>query len=165
MVHLDDIVIFLQMPDGHIEHPQPILISLKGSLGTLNLKKCRFFTNHIDYLRHVICPGCMEVFAHTIASIYGLEHQTSLTEIVSFLLACTVCRQFVPNFAWGANTLIRNLQKSPQQTFDEFSDEEPTALETVRMKLVEPPVLALPNLQGNYTIDTEVCHPKINRVQ
>lgn len=57
LVHVDDIVSFLQTPRENINHTQPVLRLPKKAKHTLKLKNCAFFTNEIDYLGRVIRPG------------------------------------------------------------------------------------------------------------
>lgn len=56
------------------------------------------FTNHIDYLRHVICPWHLEVSTATIDAIRTLEHRTTVGDLQSILGLCNVFGRFVPIF-------------------------------------------------------------------
>lgn len=46
--------------------------------------------------------------------------------------------------------------------FDISIDEDKAALETVRVRLVEPPVVDLPRLQGNCMVGTDVSDNVFN---
>lgn len=54
--HLDNILLFQQTPDEHIQHVCQVLTLLNNADVTLNLKKCEFLTNCINYFGHVIRP-------------------------------------------------------------------------------------------------------------
>lgn len=56
------------------------------------------------------------------------------------------------------------LRKGQRQTFNGLADDEISALETLKVKLVEPPVLALSRSQRAYTVDTDVCDKQIGCV-
>lgn len=56
LVHLDDIMVFLQNPNLHIAHLGQVLTLLRDEGVTLKLKKCFFFAEKIDYLEHAIRP-------------------------------------------------------------------------------------------------------------
>lgn len=56
------------------------------------------------------------------------------------------------------------LHKRQLQTIDGWTDDDTISLETVKAKLAEPPVLALPPLQGNYTVETDACYKQIGFV-
>lgn len=57
-----------------------------------------------------------------------------------------------------------NLQNGQLETFEGLSDEETTALEVLKAKLMEPPALGLPHLQGDYTVKTDACDKQIGWV-
>lgn len=70
--YLDGIEIFCRTPDDHVEHVQQILTLLNATGVTVNLRKCDFFTNGIDYLGDVIPPGLLKVLARTTDAVHGL---------------------------------------------------------------------------------------------
>lgn len=73
-------------------------------------------------------------------------------------------RRFVPNFARIAEPLNRKLRKDEPTKFDSLTTEETEAFETLKSKLVEPPVLALPRGKGRYTVDTDACNEQVGCV-
>lgn len=121
----------------------------------MNLKKFEFFTNRIDYLGHGIHPGHLEVSTETIVAIRRLEYPTAVTEIRSLLGLCHAFCRAVPNSTRAAALLNEKLPKNQPQTLDGLDDDEITALETQKAKLVEPPLLPLPHLLGVYTVDMD----------
>lgn len=86
---------------------------------------------------------------------------TNLTDLRAFLGLCNVFQRFVPNFAHVAAPLNEKPRKGQQQTFDGLSYEEETASETLKAKLIEYQVLALPRSQGDYTVDTGTFYKQI----
>lgn len=67
-----------RMPDEHIDHVQPVFKVLHDKDVKLNLKKCKVFTNCIDYLRHVIRPGPLQISARRINKIPSLKYSTTM---------------------------------------------------------------------------------------
>lgn len=57
--------------------------------------------------------------------------------------------------------LDKKLRKSQLQIFYGLCDEEITALERGKVKLIEPPILALPRLQGECIADADACDKQI----
>lgn len=92
-----------------------------------------------------------------------LEHPTDLKELRSFL-GCGMSSRGLNHFACVPPPLNTNLQRGQQQTFEGISEEKITTLETLKPKLTEAPVLALPRLQGNYNVDKEAGDKQIGCV-
>lgn len=66
LFYLDDINVFSKSFENHIDHIDKILQSLEEATVTLKIKKCKFFTDTVEYLGHIIKPGKLEVDrAHT----------------------------------------------------------------------------------------------------
>lgn len=128
-----NIVIFSRTPDEHIEHFGQVLMLLNNADVTLIFRKLYFFTISIDFLGHLICPGCLRMLTRTIAAVCGLEHPINRTELRSILGLFNVFQHFVSTFACVAAQLNKKLQKGQLQIFDGFSDREITAFgDTIR---------------------------------
>jgi hypothetical protein len=77
---------------------------------TLNLKKCYFLKDTVDYLGHVIRPGQLSVAEKNTAALKDMTHPTTQTDLRSFLGLCNVYRRFVKGFvkiAAPLNILLR----------------------------------------------------------
>ena len=61
LIYLDDAIVFSHDEVDHIEHLIQVLSILKNADMPLNLKKCSFFTHQIEYLRHVVRSGMIEI--------------------------------------------------------------------------------------------------------
>lgn len=162
--YLDDIVIFSRTPQEHIGHVRKVLTLLHDAGVTLQLKKCKFFTETINYLGHVIRPRRLDISSHTTDAIRGLKALTSLTELRSFLGLCNVFRRFVPNFARLAAPLHQRLKKDQPATFGSLNEEELNSMNSLKNALISPPVLALPNNSGHLTLDTDACNVQVGCV-
>ena len=68
------------------------------------------------------------------------------------------------NFSRISKPLNVKLMKDKPQQWGDLNEEETKAFETLKERLIEPPVLALPKLQGRYTIDTDACNTQVGCV-
>jgi Reverse transcriptase (RNA-dependent DNA polymerase) len=59
LVYLDDIIIYYTSMEDHYHHVDEVLTTLGKAGLSLTLKKCHFFKDAVDYLRHVIRPGLL----------------------------------------------------------------------------------------------------------
>lgn len=96
---------------------------------TLSLKKCEFLIKYIDYLVHVISPGCLEVSTGTIEALRGLELPTNVRELRSFFSLCNVFRHIVLNYALADIPVNKTLFKGQMQTFEARAYDKMRALE------------------------------------
>lgn len=62
-----------------MDHVQQVLKFLNNAGVSINIKKCEFFTNCLDYLRHFICSRRLEVSTAMLDAVGRLEYPTSLT--------------------------------------------------------------------------------------
>lgn len=102
------------------------------------------FLYYIAYIDAVICPGHLKVSIHIIDPISRLEHRTFVTELRSFVGHCTPLRHFMPIFTCVVALLKKKIRKGQMNIFDGLNDNKVIALETIKARLVEPPLLALP---------------------
>lgn len=116
---------------------------------TIQLKKCSFFTDTIDYLSHVIAPNKLHVANYTIKSITVLQYPTTVSKLRSFLRLRIFYRRFVPNFAKIALPLNQKLSKGDPLQIS-LEEEEINAVGNLKEKLVAPPLLALPQMKSKW---------------
>lgn len=131
---------------------------------TFHLKKCRQFRIRIDHFGVVICLGCLEVSTQKIDTIRRLQQANYVMELMSFLVLCIAFRHFVPNFALVSTLLNEKLCKAQLQAFQVLTEDEITALVTLKAKLVDHPILALPRLQDGNSMDADLCEEQIGCV-
>ena len=122
---------------------------------SLKLKKCEFFQPKVDYLGHVVTPGKLAVATENTKSFEHATFPRNATQVRSFLGAAHVYRRFVKNFSGIAKPLNAMLKKEARPTWDDARPEAVDAFETLKSKLISPPILALPKKDRPYTIDTD----------
>lgn len=154
--------IFFGTPDERIGHVLQILTLLNEADVKFNLEKCEFFTNGTAHLGRIIRPERLKVSTPTINAVRRFEHPISLTELRSFLEKCNVFQSFALNFAGIATCSMRSYGRVNFRHFTSSSDEDITALETLKAKLIEPKVLALPISQGENTVYSDTCDDQID---
>jgi Reverse transcriptase (RNA-dependent DNA polymerase) len=152
LVYLDDIILFSKTPAEHLD---VVLHRLYRAGLTLNLKKCHFFKETVDYLGHVIRPCQLSVADKNTAALKDTRHPTTQTELRSFLGLCNVYRRFVKGFAKIAAPLNVILRKGEIPQLGPLSPEQVIAFETLRVSLLNPAILALPRIEGAFPLDTD----------
>ena len=61
LVYIDDIIIYSKSVEEQIRHVDEVLTAFKKAGFTLRMNKYTFFSDSVEYLRHVIKPGHLEM--------------------------------------------------------------------------------------------------------
>jgi hypothetical protein len=161
LVDLDDIIVFSKTKEEHLEHLDAVLCRLYHAGLSMNLKKCNFIQESVSYLGHVVYPGKFAVAAKNTHALRTAKPPKTQTELRSFLGLCNVYHRFVANFAKIAHPLNQLLRKGESPQLGELTQEQFEAFEKLRQKLLDPPILAFPRAEGNYTLDTDASNYQI----
>ena len=54
VIYLDDILIYSENPEAHVEHVKRVLNRLRQASLFISLKKCEFFTTKVEFLGFII---------------------------------------------------------------------------------------------------------------
>lgn len=131
------------------------LLTLLGDAGvTMDLKKCFFFQNKIDYLGQVIRHGSLEVVPRATDAIEK-KKTSNVTELRSCLELCKVFRRIVPKCAHISAPLNLELMKEQPMAFKSLNEENIGSLATLQQKMLTPTALELPKSKGEYFVETE----------
>ena len=128
---------------------------LRNAGVSLKLKKCHFFQPRVDYLGHVVLAGKPKMATDTASAFKEFVFPQTLMELRSFLGACNVYRRFVKDFSKISRPLTGILKKEASPNFENPTEEQLTAFETLKDLLASPPVLAVPKAGRNYRLDTD----------
>ena len=104
--------------------------------------KCEFWLREVQFMGHVINGEGIHVDSSKIEAVKNWEAPKTLTEVRSFLGLAGYYRRFIENFSRIAKPLTILTQKS--KTFD-WGEEQEIAFQTLKDKLCNAPVLALPD--------------------
>lgn len=147
-VYLEDIEIFLESPEAHIEQVVHVLTLIWNAGVIIKLRKRELFSNTISSFSNVIHPGQMADLQHIIDDIRDLKPPTVITELRSFLCLGNVFRPFVPNFSRNAARLNRQCHKDRPTRFEMPAEDELLSQQTLQQKLVMVPVLSFRRSTG-----------------
>ena len=121
LVYLDDVIVFSQNNEEHLQHLDEILGLLSAAGIRLKLSKCFFFRDEVEYLGHRIRPGTLSVYDNSKATraVRAAVFPQTFTQMKSFLGAANVYRQFVKGFANVARPLSDMLKKDSGTNWEE----------------------------------------------
>ena len=160
LVYIDDVIVFSQNREEHLEHLDTVLSLLKEAGIKLKLKKCFFFKDEVEYLGFRIRPGTLSAYpdAKAIAAVQNATFPQTPTQMKSFLGACNVYRKFIRGLAHKSTPLTDMLKKDSGVDWHspiEPDDAQLEAFNALKEALIKPPILALPKKGRPYMIDCD----------
>ena len=119
---------------------------------TLNLNKCRFSTDRVKFLGHVISFSEIEADPDKLQAIANLPPPQNVQEVRTFLGMVNQLSKFSEHLAETTKTIRDLVQKGNQWTWER---EQQKAFEQIKSDLTQAPVLALydPNKETKVTAD------------
>jgi len=95
LVYLDDVIIFSASAEQHVKEVDVILTRLREAGVTLNLDKCTWFSDEVEYLGHIVRRGQLHAHNNNVDALKHAPIPTTKTQLKSFLGMCNVYRRFV----------------------------------------------------------------------
>ncbi|GJT19759.1 putative reverse transcriptase domain-containing protein [Tanacetum coccineum] len=149
IVFIDDILIYSKTQEEHVEHLRLVLGLLKKEKLYAKFSKCEIWLREVRFLGHVINGNEIHVDPSKIEAVKNWKAPRTLTEVRLFLGLAGYYRRFIENFSKIAKSLTILTQKC--KTFN-WSEEQELAFQTLKDKLCNAPVLALPDGQEDFVV-------------
>ncbi|GKA73458.1 putative reverse transcriptase domain-containing protein [Tanacetum coccineum] len=149
IVFIDDILIYSKTQEEHVEHLRLVLELLKKEKLYAKFSKCEFWLREVQFLGHVINGNGIHVDPSKIEAVKNWKAPRTPTKVRSFLGLAGYYRRFIENFSKIAKSLTILTQKS--KTF-EWGEEQELAFQTLKDKLCNAPVLALPDGPEDFVV-------------
>src|SRR6266540_3093374 len=111
MVYLDDIIIFFQTMDEHLQHIRKVLVTLRQVELKLKLKKCEFVKKQLKYLGFIVREFSIKPDPEKVRAIVDQSAPTNQMQIRSFLRMIRFFRNHIQGFLTIATSMINLLAK------------------------------------------------------
>jgi len=161
LVYLDDIILFSRTVDEHLERLVRVLGRLRSAGLKLKPEKCSLLQRSVSFLGHVVSGEGIATDPKKIEIVTEWPVPTSVKEVRSFLGLAGYYRRFVKGYANIAAPLHALTKKD--HPF-EWTDKTQKAFEMLRDALTSPPILAMPNDNDDFILDTDACDHTIGAV-
>lgn len=167
LIYLDDIIIFSDDIDGHLER----LDAVFGRLAEYNLKlkppKCEFFKTKTTYLGHVVSADGIEADPAKTEAVKTWPIPKSVKEVRKFLGFVGYYRRFVKDFSKIARPLndllighstVKNVgkkSKPKKRVAFVWGQDQQAAFDKLKETLICPPVLAYADYCQPFKVHTD----------
>ncbi|GJY85501.1 reverse transcriptase domain-containing protein, partial [Tanacetum coccineum] len=149
IVFIDDILIYSKTWEEHEVHIGLVLELLKEEKLYAKFSKCEFWLREVQYHGHVINGDGIHVDLSKIKAVKNWEAPRNPSEVHLFLGLTGYYRRLIENVFNIAKSLTILTQKS--NTFD-WGEEQERAFQTLKDKLCNAHVLALPNGPEDFVV-------------
>lgn len=151
IVFFDHILIFNDSFENQLHHLEKTFQVLSKNQFVLKLSKCSFAQLQVEYLDHVVSHGQVAPVPAKVNAISQWLRPQSTRSLRSFLGLTGFSRRFIHGYATIAAPLVKATTKEPFQ----WTDNEQGAFDQLKQVLVTSLVLALPDFQAPFTVETD----------
>ena len=147
MVFFDDVIIFSETIEEHIIHLEKVLKKLSEYGIFINIEKCQFTMNSVNFLGHNISEKGILLSAHNLQKNLDFSLPKDTDHLRSFLGMCNFYKKFVPDYSNLVVPLFELLHKNFI-----WSEECNKNFEFLKEKMQKSPLLISPYFKKPYII-------------
>jgi transposase InsO family protein len=161
VVFLDDILVYSDTLEHHVNHLEQVFKILMQNQLKLKQSKCRFAQDKLEFLGHVISAKGIATDPTKVEVIRNWPTPSCVKDVRSFLGIAGYYRRFVAGYGLICKPLTNLLKKD--HIFVWTSDTQ-QAFDTLKAALVQAPVLAIPDFTKQFVIETDASGVGIGAV-
>ena len=161
LVYLDDIVVFSRTLDEHLRRIEVVLQRLVTTGLKLKPSKCKLLQTQVVFLGHVVSGDGIATDPTKTEQVRQWPVPRSVREVRGFLGLCGYYRRFIADYAEIASPLTSLTRKGIKFLWTEDCQYAFDQLKTV---LTTPPLLAMPQDDGLFILDTDASDVSIGAV-
>ena len=145
----------------HVKDVDTVLHRLREARVTLNLEKCTWFSDEVEYLGHIGCPGQLHVHNKSLDALKHAKFPTTKIQLKSFLGMCNVYQRFVKDFAKRAKPLNALTKAEIPPDLPPPTDAAIAAFKDLRNAMLSALVLSLPKANRKVVVDVDACADQV----
>ena len=157
-IYIDDIIVWSQTFEEHLNHLSQIVGRFKKSNLKLKTTKCHFAKPEVLYLGHIISKDGIKLDPSKTDAVKTFPVPRNQHDVSSFLGFCNYYRKFAKNYSKITNPLNKLLVKD---TKFKWTSECQDAFESLKEKLITTPILAFPNINKPFILTCDASKSAI----
>lgn len=155
--YLDDVAVFSNSWEEHIEHLKSVLTRLQEAGLTVKPEKCQLGRREVSYLGHVVGNGLRRPSEIKLLAISGYPHPTTKTDVRAFLGLVGYYRQYIGEYSELASPLTDALRKTEPERVA-WNDTREQAFQALKNALMSDPVLRSPDYSKEFIIQCDASN-------
>ncbi|XP_056609057.1 uncharacterized protein LOC130426352 [Triplophysa dalaica] len=173
IVYLDDILLFSQTFEDHLERLEMVLKRLSETGLKVNLGKCSFLQDSVRFLGHQVAAEGISPDPDKVTAVSNWRTPETLKELRSFLGFCSYYRKFVEGFSRIAGPLhdlvnygLREgrCAKSGRHFSRLWTEECANAFDQLKCKLTRAPVLGFADFTCPFILETDASQTGLGAI-
>ena len=161
LIYLDDVIVKSVTFDDHLKYLSMVFDRFRTARLKLSPKKCNIFQTKVSFLGHIVSRDGVSTDPNKIKAVTEWPRPVNVKQVRSFTGLCSYYRKFIRNFATIAKPLHKLTEKNI--TFSWDSDCE-ASFNSLKKALTEAPILAYPEPNGKFVLDTDASSTGIGGV-
>ena len=161
--YLDDLVIFSDSWERHLQHIREVFDQLRAAGLTAKPRKCQFGMAQCIYLGHIVGNGLVHPESLKIDAVMSFPIPQTKKQVRAFLGVTGYYRKFIPDFASVAAPLTDLIQKiCPDRVV--WTPECGSAFLKQKNRLCSDPVLRSPDFTRPFVLQTDASERGVGAV-
>lgn len=158
---VDDIVIWSKDVQSHMRDLREVLTRLRNSGLTVNPDKVSLAKKGVRFLGHIVTDGKLLIDDSRIEPIANYPVPKTLKQVQRFVGMCGFYAKFIKDFSRVCAPL-NNLKRKGVKF--RWTPETQKSFETLKMALISPPVLHLPDYDREFFVSSDASEKSIGAV-
>ena len=155
--YIDDIIVFDDTFEDHVNHVHAVLSEFENNNVTLKLKKCDFARPEVLFLGHIVGSGMHRPYHDKVTAILNIKAPTSKKQLKQFLGMIGYYRLYIMNFAEIALPLT-DMTKNNQPQQLQWNATHQCAFDKLKSIICNSPVLRTPNWNKPFIIRADASN-------
>jgi len=161
LAYLDDIIIYSSTVSDSLVRLQLLFERIRDAGLKFKFSKCHLLKRSLKFLGHIVSEEGIATNPEKVSAVRDWVVPESVHEVRSFLGLCSYYRKFIEGFANIAAPLHQLTSVSSKFKWDSQCQQ---AFDTLKERLTNTPILALPTDEDPYVLDTDASGYAIGAV-
>jgi hypothetical protein len=160
LAYVDDLIVFADTIDAHLDQLEQLFARLMAAGLTLGPKKCHFVTDSVSFIGHVVSADGVKPDPKKVKAVEALTLPHDAATLKSNVAQFGYYRRFIKNFSQLTLPLRKKIESKDKWATNEdgspiYTEEERLAFYTVRDALKARPILGHPDWSKPFELHTD----------
>lgn len=164
--YMDDIIIFSQTKEEHIEHLNYVFMKLLANNIYLNKKKCKFLETEVKMLGNIVSHKKVKPNPEKVNAIKNYKKPDTIKELRAFLGLANQMRHFIKNFADIINALNSMLEGQSKRSVKKikWTKDSLEAFEVTKRIITDITFRSQPDFTKKFILTTDASNAAIGAI-